>query len=253
LCPYWSKKDTGAEYSQRCPLGLRCPYSHGAKEQLYHPHYFKTAVCRDLRGKACPRHKLCAFYHHRHERRTTPVDDVDYEKPLPVEALPESWVTDFLSPPFHAESSKPRMDDPKERNMMQAPGQMEQGGQYGQMMQAPGQMEQGGQYGQMHCGQMPFFPMLMLPQNVVIAVQIVETLPGQMPSGERELENSPAEDCELSPCASPRCGTRGFSSSDNMLPWACPMVPIALPIETSDTPEMQGQCALQMCSERCSF
>ena len=32
LCPYWSKKDTGAEYSQRCPLGLRCPYSHGAKD-----------------------------------------------------------------------------------------------------------------------------------------------------------------------------------------------------------------------------
>ncbi|CAE7554283.1 unnamed protein product [Symbiodinium microadriaticum] len=170
LCPYWSKKDTGAEYSQRCPLGLRCPYSHGAKEQLYHPHYFKTVVCRDLRGKACPRHKLCAFYHHRHERRTTPVDDVDYAKPLPVEALPESWVTDFLSPPFHAESGKPRMDDPKERNMMQAPGQMEQGGQYGQMQ----------------CGQMPFFPML----------------PGQMPGGERELENSPSR-----------------MSSDNMLPW----------------------------------
>ena len=34
LCPYWSKKDTGAEYSQRCPLGLRCPYSHGAKEMV---------------------------------------------------------------------------------------------------------------------------------------------------------------------------------------------------------------------------
>eukprot|EP00913_Durusdinium_trenchii_P033176 g31059.t1 len=31
--------------------GLRCPYAHGAKEQLYHPRYFRTVVCRDLRSK----------------------------------------------------------------------------------------------------------------------------------------------------------------------------------------------------------
>eukprot|EP00439_Symbiodinium_sp_Y106_P021470 s4865_g2.t1 len=153
-----------------------------ASEQLYHPHYFKTVVCRDLRGKACPRHKLCAFYHHRHERRTTPVDDVDYAKPLPVEALPESWVTDFLSPPFHAESGKPRMDDPKDVRLG-----------VDLRMQAPGQMDQGGQYGQMQCGQMPFFPML----------------PGQMRSGERELENSPS-----------RAPQSHGMSSDNMLQWA---------------------------------
>lgn len=100
LCPYWSKKDTGAEYSQRCPLGLRCPYSHGAKEQLYHPHYFKTVVCRDLKGKACPRQKLCAFYHTRHERRAAPPTDVDYTKPLEGEAIPSEWMAEFLSPPF---------------------------------------------------------------------------------------------------------------------------------------------------------
>eukprot|EP00425_Heterocapsa_triquetra_P000654 CAMPEP_0195060358 /NCGR_PEP_ID=MMETSP0448-20130528/7633_1 /TAXON_ID=66468 /ORGANISM="Heterocapsa triquestra, Strain CCMP 448" /LENGTH=395 /DNA_ID=CAMNT_0040090757 /DNA_START=102 /DNA_END=1289 /DNA_ORIENTATION=- len=106
LCPYWSKKDTGAEYSQRCPLGLRCPYSHGAKEQLYHPHYFKTVVCRDLKGKACPRQLLCAFFHHRAERRVSPADDVDYSQPLLNEALPGDWIADFLSPPFLPESSK---------------------------------------------------------------------------------------------------------------------------------------------------
>lgn len=106
LCPYWSKKDTGAEYSQRCPLGLRCPYSHGAKEQLYHPHYFKTVVCRDLKGKACPRQLLCAFFHHRQERRVSPADDVDYSHPLLNEALPEDWIADFLAPPFLPESSK---------------------------------------------------------------------------------------------------------------------------------------------------
>jgi hypothetical protein len=111
LCPYWSKKDTGAEYSQRCPLGLRCPYSHGAKEQLYHPHYFKTVVCRDLRGKACPRQRLCAFFHHRQERRVSPPDDVDYSQPLKSEALPSDWINEFLSPPFLPESSKGGMED----------------------------------------------------------------------------------------------------------------------------------------------
>lgn len=110
LCPYWSKKDTGAEYAQRCPLGLRCPYSHGAKEQLYHPHYFKTIVCRDLRGsgggKACPRHTLCAFYHSRNEKRTSVVDDVDYTQPLPAEGLPGDWVAEFLAPPFLPEARR---------------------------------------------------------------------------------------------------------------------------------------------------
>mmetsp|Transcript_68095 Transcript_68095/g.191958 ORF Transcript_68095/g.191958 Transcript_68095/m.191958 type:complete len:336 (-) Transcript_68095:118-1125(-) len=104
LCPYWSKRDTGAEYCQRCPLGLRCPYSHGAKEQLYHPHYFKTVVCRDLRGKACPRQQLCAFFHYRAERRPSPPDDVDYSQPLKMEALPQDWVTEFLAPPFLPET-----------------------------------------------------------------------------------------------------------------------------------------------------
>lgn len=126
LCPYWSKKDTGAGYSQRCPLGLRCPYSHGAKEQLYHPHYFKTVVCRDLRGKApgkgagaqamqhageggaqaCPRQRLCAFFHSRAERRVSPPDDVDYSQPLRNEALPSDWIAEFLSPPFLPESNR---------------------------------------------------------------------------------------------------------------------------------------------------
>lgn len=99
-CPYWAKKDPSAEYSQRCPLGLRCPYSHGAKEQLYHPNYFRTVVCRDLRAKACPRQQLCAFFHRRAERRQPPVDKTDYSVPLKEDALPETWVTEFLQPPF---------------------------------------------------------------------------------------------------------------------------------------------------------
>jgi len=111
LCPYWSKKDTGSEYSQRCPLGLRCPYAHGAKEQLYHPDYFKTVICRDLKVKACPRHGLCAFFHHRTERRPCHTnDDIDYSQPLIEEVIDNEWMTEFLAPPFLPEMSKGNED-----------------------------------------------------------------------------------------------------------------------------------------------
>eukprot|EP00927_Polykrikos_kofoidii_P054222 TRINITY_DN48679_c0_g1_i1.p1 TRINITY_DN48679_c0_g1~~TRINITY_DN48679_c0_g1_i1.p1 ORF type:complete len:437 (+),score=53.44 TRINITY_DN48679_c0_g1_i1:96-1313(+) len=103
LCPFWNKKQGGAEYSQRCPLGVRCPYAHGAKEQLYHPHYFKTATCRDIRGKRCPRSELCAFFHKRAERRSRTNDEIDYSKPLPEENMPSGWVAEFLSQPFSAQ------------------------------------------------------------------------------------------------------------------------------------------------------
>eukprot|EP00448_Togula_jolla_P004262 CAMPEP_0170608400 /NCGR_PEP_ID=MMETSP0224-20130122/21564_1 /TAXON_ID=285029 /ORGANISM="Togula jolla, Strain CCCM 725" /LENGTH=592 /DNA_ID=CAMNT_0010933623 /DNA_START=18 /DNA_END=1796 /DNA_ORIENTATION=+ len=104
-CPYWAKKDASAEYSQRCPLGLRCPFSHGAKEQLYHPQYFRTVICRDLRSKACPRQKLCAFFHRRAERRKPPPDATNYSVPLKEDVLPEAWVNDFLAPPFRDAAS----------------------------------------------------------------------------------------------------------------------------------------------------
>ena len=32
-------EQTQVAYADRCPLGVRCPYTHGAKEQLYHPAY----------------------------------------------------------------------------------------------------------------------------------------------------------------------------------------------------------------------
>lgn len=99
-CPYWAKKDVGSSYTQRCPYGLHCPFSHGAKEQLYHPQYFRTVICRDVRMKACPREELCAFFHKRAERRRPPADTTHYNKPLPNDALPEAWVADFTNPPF---------------------------------------------------------------------------------------------------------------------------------------------------------
>jgi len=102
-CPYWNRKEIGGSYSQRCPFGLRCPYSHGAKEQLYHPQYFRTAVCRDHASKRCPRGIYCAFFHKPSQRRTGAPDDVDHSKPLPQCQLPEGWAAEFLAPPFPSE------------------------------------------------------------------------------------------------------------------------------------------------------
>eukprot|EP00929_Paragymnodinium_shiwhaense_P051208 TRINITY_DN25786_c0_g1_i1.p1 TRINITY_DN25786_c0_g1~~TRINITY_DN25786_c0_g1_i1.p1 ORF type:complete len:433 (+),score=91.67 TRINITY_DN25786_c0_g1_i1:66-1301(+) len=101
LCPFWSKTNVSEEYAQRCPLGLRCPYAHGAKEQLYHPMYFRTAVCRDLRGRACPRGDLCAFFHKRNERRQAGQQHINYDQPLPEISLPGQWISEFLAQPFH--------------------------------------------------------------------------------------------------------------------------------------------------------
>merc|ERR1719188_675458 len=100
LCPYWNKKDTSLPYSQRCPLGPRCPYAHGAKEQLYHPGYFRTLVCRDLQRRRCPRGQLCAFFHHPSDERPAGADShVDYTVPLSKEAVPAEWLAYFMCPP----------------------------------------------------------------------------------------------------------------------------------------------------------
>lgn len=100
LCPYWNKKDTSLPYSQRCPLGPRCPYAHGAKEQLYHPGYFRTLVCRDLQRKRCPRGQLCAFFHKQTDERASGADDnVDYKTPLSKDDFPDGWYAYFTNPP----------------------------------------------------------------------------------------------------------------------------------------------------------
>jgi len=106
LCPYWNKKDTNLSYTQRCPLGPRCPYAHGAKEQLYHPNYFRTLICRDLQKRQCPRALLCAFYHRPADcRKSKQADSVDYSVPLSKEAIPKNWQRTFLNPPRFQENS----------------------------------------------------------------------------------------------------------------------------------------------------
>lgn len=101
-CPYWKRKETTLEYSQRCPSGVRCPFSHGAKEQLYHPAYFKTVTCQDWPNSNCPRGKLCAFWHKRSQQRARPSseEEFNYKLPIPETRLEDALQADFLSPPF---------------------------------------------------------------------------------------------------------------------------------------------------------
>jgi len=97
-CTYWKRKETSLEYAQRCPLGVQCPFSHGAKEQLYHPSYFKTVTCQE--SPKCPREKLCAFWHKKFQQRQRPiVDECDYKQPLGEGCL-QALQSDFLNPPF---------------------------------------------------------------------------------------------------------------------------------------------------------
>lgn len=120
LCPYWSKKETTLAYSQRCPLGPRCAYAHGAKEQLYHPGYFRTLICRDLQRRRCPRRQLCSFFHKRQECRVPTPDDVDYGKPLKKENLAPEWLASFLAPPHFQEV--PGADDGEGGPVSMTPG-----------------------------------------------------------------------------------------------------------------------------------
>merc|ERR1719421_1151401 len=106
-CPYWGKKDRAPSYESRCPNGFRCPYAHGAKEQLYHPGYFKTVVCWDYNqgSKGCPRGNLCAFYHKKKLQRKTLEDATDYNNPLSDENMSKLQMH-FKAPPFFSGDDK---------------------------------------------------------------------------------------------------------------------------------------------------
>ena len=121
-CPWWDKKNRSTDYKERCPNGFLCPFSHGAKEQLYHPGYYKTVICLDYEnneGQGCPRGNLCAFYHTKCEMRINlesgeegevPTDEnFNYDEPLPEGAL-EHLQPEFMTPPFGEEYGLPRRE-----------------------------------------------------------------------------------------------------------------------------------------------
>jgi hypothetical protein len=84
-CADWDRNTHQTTYDGGCPQGVRCPYAHGAKEQLYHPAFFKTVLCWDnLSPEGCPRSHSCAFYHTKEECRAeiAKVMKFDYAKLL---------------------------------------------------------------------------------------------------------------------------------------------------------------------------
>lgn len=74
-CQRWSSSvSTGSaelQYWQRCPNGIGCPLAHGAKEQLYHPQFYKMSPCSDVN---CKRGPLCAFTHGEEDARQLPLE-----------------------------------------------------------------------------------------------------------------------------------------------------------------------------------
>jgi len=115
-CPEWARSvASGAQevgYAKRCHLGLGCPLAHGAKEQLYHPGFYKTHPCNDL---FCRRGTLCAFTHGPHDTRSLPFEDAGPARVMRV-AIPDAKVRlkalqpNFATPPmYHAFEDAPRV------------------------------------------------------------------------------------------------------------------------------------------------
>jgi len=113
-CPHWVQSVTTGPaellYADRCPRGMSCPLAHGAKEQLYHPQFYKTSPCSEAN---CKRGALCAFTHGSFDIRRPRADD-----PMPsalrepilqaVELLGRSQPTFWSPPRYHALEEPPR-------------------------------------------------------------------------------------------------------------------------------------------------
>lgn len=110
-CPNWLKNvdhSHNLPYEQMCPRGVACPYSHGVKEQLYHPHFFRTGVCKEYKQRGCcSQEKWCVFWHTKEEKKKRRRDDWDYEKLLDMKAIEKYLPKEFLNPPPMVQSSKP--------------------------------------------------------------------------------------------------------------------------------------------------
>jgi len=107
-CPRWTnsvaRSSPETTYSDRCPYGMACPLAHGAKEQLYHPQFYKTSPCSD---SECRRGPLCAFTHGEHDARQLRVEDAApraMRRPIPqAEELLRQYQPTFSEPPmYHA-------------------------------------------------------------------------------------------------------------------------------------------------------
>ena len=90
-CSSWDRSDPRADYVGRCANGLRCPFAHGRKEQMYHPVFYKTQECCDWRrsnaSQVCQRGFTCAFFHGFAEKRRPADCATDYTQLLDGERV----------------------------------------------------------------------------------------------------------------------------------------------------------------------
>jgi hypothetical protein len=112
-CPHWQQSiATGSReltYSERCPRGIACPMAHGAKEQLYHPQFYKTSPCSEAN---CKRGSLCAFMHGPDDARQLLPDEHKQQlrDPIPgvAETLEKHQPSYWNPPRYHALEEPPR-------------------------------------------------------------------------------------------------------------------------------------------------
>lgn len=75
LCRNWNPEAFISVYKQGCEFELKCMHSHGWKEHLFHPHFYKTTPCQDIakchQGPGCP-------YFHSEDDRKYPDPQVEY-------------------------------------------------------------------------------------------------------------------------------------------------------------------------------
>lgn len=107
-CPQWAKSLSAGPsellYEDRCPYGMACPLAHGAKEQLYHPQFYKTSPCSE---ETCKRGPLCAFTHGTYDTRWPRASQPPAQTPqgpIPwVEEILERYQPTYWNPPrYHA-------------------------------------------------------------------------------------------------------------------------------------------------------
>jgi len=98
-CTSWAQSvasgPTELVYHLRCPNGMACSLAHGAKEQLYHPHFYKTSPCSE--GN-CKRGPLCAFTHGEADTRgPTPAPITNEEAAAKAMQGPLQWAEATLA------------------------------------------------------------------------------------------------------------------------------------------------------------
>jgi len=67
MCPNWKYELYISDYTEGCPKGLDCEFSHGWKESLFHPDAYKTLPCQDL--AKCRKGPDCPYFHSAEDRR----------------------------------------------------------------------------------------------------------------------------------------------------------------------------------------